>query len=449
MLRKKSAFLSLSLFNLILCAAIPIFSLAMPFAGPTDNSAPLQSALIRRQGNPQVAGDIYGVGLRVGAYLQIAGMLLSCVRTENRSRSGILLLSSSVCISLFIALTVLISRHTISPCEAWLILSLTAAYGVPRFCALNEKDHPTGGIATLLCLISLLWQHVLYFWFWTIQYRQLPLLGTENRVWFFAPVDIGGWFRIFMLAATCIDSIMTVGSIGAYINLMVLRFVNWAGAEPADHGVRATGEEKLSKSNLWDKAVLKAGRRVDGLREKPYYINFVHFGRIVVRLSESLIGRRRRDDPEIPAETQQDDIEVVRNQLRAKKAERKLLGEKLRKRKLIMMGLGFVVLVFTIAGVEKIIEYNSLSPTSDLSTPGQIIPFILGIITLIIGVTHAIKPYEDTTSAKTRSMTSGQPVSSSMIGIPEDDNIQWIDLTPRLRAKPEEESLSSGGEPKV
>jgi hypothetical protein len=53
---------------------------------------------------------------------------------------------------------------------------------------------------------------------------------------------------------------------------------------------------------------------------------------------------------------------------------------------------GFVVLVLTIAGVEKIIDYNSLYSPPNLAAPGQIIPFILGIITFLVGATHAIKP---------------------------------------------------------
>jgi hypothetical protein len=53
---------------------------------------------------------------------------------------------------------------------------------------------------------------------------------------------------------------------------------------------------------------------------------------------------------------------------------------------------GSIILVLTIVGVEEIISYNDLSPQNDLSQPGQMIPFILGIITLIEGLASSCKP---------------------------------------------------------
>jgi len=53
---------------------------------------------------------------------------------------------------------------------------------------------------------------------------------------------------------------------------------------------------------------------------------------------------------------------------------------------------GLIILVLTIAGVEKIIQYNNLAPQNDLSRPGQTIPFVLGIITIIEGTASACIP---------------------------------------------------------
>jgi hypothetical protein len=55
---------------------------------------------------------------------------------------------------------------------------------------------------------------------------------------------------------------------------------------------------------------------------------------------------------------------------------------------------GIFILVLTILGVEKTIEYNELSPRNDLSQPGQMIPFVLGIITIIEGMANACMPTE-------------------------------------------------------
>jgi hypothetical protein len=402
-----------SLFTLILFTAIPLLSLALPFGYPTPDSSAsqLDLGLLRRTiGNPNAAGEIYGMGLRVGAYLQIFGMLLSCIRNgENRSREGILLLSSSVCLSLFLALTILVSRHDLSPCEAWLILSLAAAYGAPRFCAVNEKSTPTAGIATVCCLASLLWQEVLYFWFWTTLYRQLPLLGTANRVWFFAPVDLAGWFRIFMVVATCLDSLIAVIAIGPYIELINIRFVHWSGAEDPP--------SKLSNENIWVQTLVKAGEAVQALRDNPHYLEFVTF---FSRLESRLYPRREHRDAdkaagdlqadeaksaELPDPTEKQLLAQIRLQQAALAEDKKELAIW----QPVMLLWGFVLLVLSIAGVEKIIEYNSLSTTSDISTPGQVIPFILGIITFLVGTSHAIKP----ALAKSEPASAGTPLTPS------------------------------------
>ena|SRR5438046_2937073 len=164
----------------------------------------------RQNGNPDAGADLYGLGLRVGAYLQVFGMLLTCLRSHKRSRIGIKLLSASVCVALLSCWTVLVCRQSISPCEAWLVLSLTHAYGTPRAAAINDSGRRKGGIEILFCAISVIWQEVLSVWFFATLYRNLPLLKTNNRVWFFTAVDIAGWFRVMMLVYSCAICLNTV-----------------------------------------------------------------------------------------------------------------------------------------------------------------------------------------------------------------------------------------------
>lgn len=60
--------------------------------------------------------------------------------------------------------------------------------------------------------------------------------------------------------------------------------------------------------------------------------------------------------------------------------------------RLTLCAWGFIILILTIAGVEKIIDYNQLAPQNDLTKPGQIIPFVLGIITVVEGAASASMP---------------------------------------------------------
>lgn len=46
----------------------------------------------------------------------------------------------------------------------------------------------------------------------------------------------------------------------------------------------------------------------------------------------------------------------------------------------------FVVWLLTIASAEKIIVYNDLAPENDLSKPGQMIPFVIGLIVFVDGL---------------------------------------------------------------
>jgi hypothetical protein len=64
----------------------------------------------------------------------------------------------------------------------------------PRSAAINDSNKRTGGIGDIICAISVIWQEVLLMWFFATLYRNLPLLGTYNRVWLFTAVDIAGWF---------------------------------------------------------------------------------------------------------------------------------------------------------------------------------------------------------------------------------------------------------------
>jgi len=231
---------------------------------------------------------------------------------------------------------------------------------------MNETQCNKGGIATVLCLVSVVWQQVLYFWFFVTLYRELPPFGTSNRVWFFAPVNLHGWFRIFMLVVTCIECLLVPLAAAIYFDIALDRFVEWTGAKAySDPGV--TPKDVLTKS------LVCVGRGAKYCGEIQIFHNFVEFGEVI-------ISRTCRETPE--AQIEEADVPAA---LAATRKE-------IRKWRIVMTIWGFVVLILTIAGVEKIIEYNSLSPTSDLSQPGQNIPFILGIITVVVGASHAIKP---------------------------------------------------------
>src|SRR5437762_8878800 len=113
---------------------IPVSTLTAAGSNLAARNVPSQN------GSISAASDLYGLGMRLGVYLQVFGMLLYCYGSHHRSRTGIKLLSAAVCLSFLSTWTAFVSRQELSPCEAWLVLSLINAYGAPRPAALKDYD---------------------------------------------------------------------------------------------------------------------------------------------------------------------------------------------------------------------------------------------------------------------------------------------------------------------
>ena len=331
----------------------------------------------RQNGNQDASGDLYGIGLRTGAYLQILGMLLSCIRSAKRSRAGIKLLSSAICLSLLVSLTVLIYHRNISPSEGWLILSLINAYGTPRGAAINSSGKKSGGVAVLFGSISVIWQDVLLIWFFTTVIKSLPMLGTANRAWIFAPVDLLGGFRIVMIiyGAVCCLGIPT--EVACCLGLVAKRFKEWT--------MGLTGENMDGELN-------EPSEPPGHWTSKLWSTSMASLADLLVVLNESFIFRAIQK-----ANKRYWDTILQLTVYKFKKfnnwdtAQDKLdYAEKWVRTALCLWGL--TILALTIAGIEMIIQYNGLRPQNDLWRPGQIIPFVLGIITFIEGAASALMP---------------------------------------------------------
>src|SRR5271170_217070 len=189
-------------------------------------------------------------------------------RTHKKSRIGVKLLSSAVCVSLLTSLTILASNQNISPSEAWLVLSLVNAYGTPRSAAINHSSDKKGGIPIFFAGLSLVWQDVFFMWFFATLIRNLPLLGTNNQVWLFTAVDILGWFRILMLVYCGFCCLLLPFQVVSYIALGAKRFGVWTeGKEDNDDGTASedTSEDTQSGNDsnrsTWSIFMEKAANR--------------------------------------------------------------------------------------------------------------------------------------------------------------------------------------------
>ena len=326
-----------------------------------------------KNGSANAASDLYGLGMRVGVYLQVLGMLLYCFGSHKRSRSGIKLLSSAVCLAFLSSWTAYVTLQEISPCEAWLVLSLINAYGTPRRAAIkhwNKRDG--GGIGFALSAVSVVWESISLMWFFTTLFRQLPLLGTKNLIWFFGAVDVSRWFRVLMLIYSSFCCIVLIFQVPRYLLLFHSAFSVWAGANESgdeeDTELSDVSTYVSDRSWTWGWFTRKIASIFKRLVENRIFKK-VSDGNYWVY--QRLFGMKKS----------------MTIEQRQKRWER---GQNIVRHFWVIWGL--FVLALTIAGVEKIVEYNQLSPQNDLSQPGQMIPLVLGVITLIEGGATACMP---------------------------------------------------------
>ena len=286
---------------ILLIIAIPTYTLIVPFT-PLFPARAVDSApnVWRQAGNADAAADLYGIGIHLGAYFQILGMLLSCVQG---SKAGIKLISSGVSISLLLSWTWLVIRKYISPCEAWLVLTLVYAYGAVRSCALVETP-VGGGVAISLATISSLWQSVSFLWFFATIVRELPILGTQNRVWFFSSVDVAGRLRRFMLFYSALSCLIGFSrNLVLDLDSMEMTFGAWAkGGQKKE-----SGEESIIKlprlSEKWRELIEKIATDWEEWQQNVVFntaraMNEWFFERILFRIKsempEGVVEMRRK-----------------------------------------------------------------------------------------------------------------------------------------------------------
>lgn len=148
-------------------------------------------------GNAVAASDLYGKGVRIGIYLQVTGMLLSCCRKKAR---GMKLTCAASMLGMLAAWTYLTQGGDISPAEAWLILGLASLLYFPANCAMYDPKAIIGETtASIALLVSMFWNVVSYFRFWTTLYKTLPQLETSHSTWIFARVHLQHWYRKYSI----------------------------------------------------------------------------------------------------------------------------------------------------------------------------------------------------------------------------------------------------------
>ena len=157
----------------------------------------------RDVGNVDAGADLYGIGVRIGVYLQVIAMLIAC--TTHTGAPKIHMACVAFLAGLLVSWTILVREKTISPCEAAIVVYLIDAImliGLPL--GMAPVTSWSDGIGYCLMFCFSIWAIVSNMWFWTRLSLQLPTLGTHDTTWFFVKVRIDHWFRIFSIVISAL-----------------------------------------------------------------------------------------------------------------------------------------------------------------------------------------------------------------------------------------------------
>lgn len=195
----------------------------------------------RMTGNSAAAGDLYGLGVRVGLYLQTLGMLLSLIGAgkdsvqDKKSGAGLKLAISANMLAILFSTVTLIRRKTISPCETWLILTLIQQLIYASWSALCNPYTVSGeGIGIFALCFANVAVAAVTVQFWATTYNELPLLGTPNLAWFYVNVVLNHWFRIFSLVGASLNIFANALLVLAVSPLMVIAWEAWWNGKKKD-----------------------------------------------------------------------------------------------------------------------------------------------------------------------------------------------------------------------
>ncbi|KAJ5626667.1 hypothetical protein N7528_004094 [Penicillium herquei] len=192
-------------------------------------------------GNENAAQDLYGLGVRLGYYLQALAWILY-QHGDKKSleySKGLKLASGSITISILASWFNYAAEAAFSPSEAIVVLMILTSLSLPAKYAAYEAGiilDETIGVITLM--LTALAESAALLWAFSSLVHTLSRLGTPNLVFFFSPVSLTGWFRYLALVCLTIDALFS--SYLAY-RLLRVQIVAWKLSAATN---RALGKEE-------------------------------------------------------------------------------------------------------------------------------------------------------------------------------------------------------------
>ncbi|KAL2158252.1 hypothetical protein VTH06DRAFT_4572 [Thermothelomyces fergusii] len=177
----------------------------------------------RAAGSADAAQDLYGLGVRIGFYLQAMGMVLNTYGSDEDRGKGLKLASGSISLALLASWFVFAARGLFSPSEAVIVLLILLSLSFPAKTTLLNP-HTMAGEASGLCtlLLTEMATCVAQLWLFATLVVTLPRLETSNIIFLFYYVPLDGWFRWVALVYSAIDAATSLSLVYKLVRLIGL-----------------------------------------------------------------------------------------------------------------------------------------------------------------------------------------------------------------------------------
>ncbi|KAM3546820.1 hypothetical protein ARSEF1564_000396 [Beauveria bassiana] len=208
-------------------------------------------------GNESAAQDLYGLGVRVGFYMQGLAMILYLYGEETNHGKGLKVASGSMTASILASWFVYAAQAKFSPCEALVVLLfLTNLFFPAKITLLNPRAIAGEMIGLAMLIINEVGICTALIWLFSSLVSDLPLLETPSVI--YRNTSLCGWFRWVALAYCIVDVLTSFIFIKKVARLLRIawqyckshRLTN-DEVDRITHIVQWSGERTLLKAMLW------------------------------------------------------------------------------------------------------------------------------------------------------------------------------------------------------
>ncbi|KAI1469386.1 uncharacterized protein F4812DRAFT_327902 [Daldinia caldariorum] len=320
----------------------------------TDHGCPIQ-------GKP----DLYGLGLRLGLYLQFIAIVLARPSVKPAFKA---ITSSTIAFVLanFIVLVRESASRTLFAPEAYLLFFLL----VPQL-VLNviNTDVPSGFVHIRGTIALLLWGAFCFYftWFWWVGLDVLPMSGCEEEFgFFFTKISLRGWFR------TLNKVLWTVSDIGFGMAILSTAF----------QVVSVSLREWRISPNATDPRQKQAAAREQARAE-----DILIFAHLVSRYFRKMVREEGDGGGPAPVLVSGADARFPRQALPRYAGEEGIAYNIFQH--IFLQGWSFLPFVIFVTGAEVTLRYNGIEGVNAVNSASQLIPLVLalGLLVHVIGTT--------------------------------------------------------------